>query len=50
LFSVQAFQRRSLSIAVTVKLTHVRIFITATVGLDLVFTLWNRLLTTYGGF
>jgi hypothetical protein len=51
LFSVQAFQQCSRSIAgVTVKLTHVQLFITATVGLDLVFTLWNRLLTTYGGF
>jgi hypothetical protein len=51
LFSVQAFQRWSRSVAgVTVTLTHVQLFVTATVGFDLVFTLWNRLLTTYGGF
>jgi hypothetical protein len=35
---------------VTVTPLHVQLLIAATIGLDLVFTLWPRLMGTYGGF
>jgi hypothetical protein len=34
----------------TVTARHVHLFVTITVALDLVFVLWPRLMTTYGGF
>ncbi len=35
---------------VTVTLQHVHLLVATTLGLDIVFTVWPRLMTTYGGF
>jgi len=34
----------------TITMTHVHIFVTATIALDILFVVWPRLMTTYGGF
>lgn len=36
--------------ATTVTMSHVHIFVTATIALDILFVVWPRLMTTYGGF
>jgi hypothetical protein len=35
---------------VDVGLAHLQLAVLLTIGLDLTFTLWPRLMTTYGGF
>jgi len=34
----------------TVTMSHVHLFVTATIALDILFVVWPRLMTTYGGF
>jgi hypothetical protein len=36
--------------ATTVTMSHVHVFVTATLVLDILFVVWPRLMTTYGGF
>jgi len=36
--------------ATTVTMSHVHIFVTVTIALDILFVVWPRLMTTYGGF
>ena len=51
-FAVTSFRDRpSWSIChVPVTATHVQLFVLGTVALDLTFTVWPRLMSTYGGF
>ena len=36
--------------ATTVTMLHVHVFVTVTIALDILFVVWPRLMTTYGGF
>ncbi len=51
LFESRTWRARQWSLAgTTLTMAHVYVFTIATILLDVTFTLWYRLLTTYGGF